>query len=294
MCGKLRFTVLKGLALPEKNISVSIGGSAERAVKGEYHIDVKAVLTEAWQHTLTSRMSINLALFIVLLVGMTVSYFASSFFGGIEEAIKDPGLLQIINVIVTIAVWPFIAGIEMMGIFHAINKPTQTKMIVGFLHRGSWVALCALLTSLLISIGFQLFIIPGILLAVLLSLTVPLVVEKKLTPMQAIILSVKALRFKIMPLLSIYAVLFMALIGLVLPIALLIDSSLAPVAIMAFLFGLSFLAPWYYNVKGILYREIFGVYADENTVKIGSDDTDNTKPTNKDGEHNGSDDTFSA
>ncbi|PKI17564.1 hypothetical protein CXF71_03990 [Colwellia sp. 12G3] len=280
--------------MPEKNIIVSIGGSVERAVKGEYSIDVKAVLSEAWQQTVKSRMSINLALFLVLIFGMMVSFIASSFFGGIELVIKDPELLQLINVIVTIAVWPFIAGIEMMGVYHAVNKPTQSKMVLSFLHRGSWVALSALLTSLLISIGFQLLIVPGVLLAVLLSLTVPLVVEKKLTPVQAIVLSVKALRFKVVPLLSIYVVLFMALIFLILPIALLIESSLAPLAIMVFLFGFSYLAPWYYNVKGVLYREIFGVYVDENTSEIDLADAVNKNSANKDTEHNGSDDTFSA
>ncbi|MCP4989007.1 MAG: hypothetical protein GY928_24005 [Colwellia sp.] len=283
--------------MPEKNVIVSIGGSVEQAVKGEYSLDVKAVLFEAWQQTLKSRMSINLGLFFVLIFGMAVSFVASSFFGGIElvlqkaleqdaQASQD---LQLINIIVTMAVWPFIAGVEMMGVLHAIKKPTQSKMILSFLHRGSWVALCALLTSILINIGFQLLIVPGLLLTLLLSLTIPLVVEKKLAPMQAIILSIKALRFKITSLLAIYSVLFFALLSLVFPIALLIDSSLAPIAIMVFLFGLSYLAPWYYNVKGVLYREIFGVYADEAAVK-----GDLTQAASKDSEHNGSDDTFSA
>jgi hypothetical protein len=268
---------------------VSIGGSIERAVKGEYTIDVKAVLSEAWQLTLQSRMSINLALFFVLVFGMMVSFVASSFFGGIEVVIEDPELLQMINIIVTIAVWPFMAGIEMMGVFHAIKKTTQAKMVFSFLNRGSWVALCALLTSLLISIGFQLLIIPGVVLAVLLSLTIPLVVEKKFTPMQAIITSIKALRFQLLPLLAIYTILFFTLVFMVLPIALLIESSLAPIGIMMFLFGLSYLAPWYYNIKGVLYREIFGVYSDEDATDI-----DINSHTNRDSGHNGSDDTFSA
>ena len=275
--------------MPEENIIVSIGGSVERAVKGEYSINVKAILTEAWQHTLQSRMSINIGLLVVTVFGMIVSFIASSFFGGIERVIEDPQSLQLINVIVTIAVWPFMAGIEMMGVFHAVSKPTKINMVLSFLHRGSWVALCALLTSLLISLGFQLLIIPGVLLAVLLSLTIPLVVEKNLTPVQAIALSVKALRFKIMPLLAIYSVLFLALISLAFPIALLIESSLAPLAVMVFLFGLSYLAPWYYNIKGVLYREIFGVYSEQKTT-----DTALSHSANKDSDHNGSDDTFSA
>jgi len=257
---------------------------------------VKAVLTEAWQNTLESRMSINLALFGVLFFGMIVSYIASNFFGGIdlvfEEAqTQDSQALQIINIVVTIAVWPFMAGIEMMGVYHAINKPTQSKMIFSFLHRGSWVALCALLTSLLISVGVQFLVIPGVILAVLLSLTVPLVVEKKMTPVQSIALSVKALRHKVFPLMAIYSTLFMSLVILVFPIILLIESSLAPIGVIIFLIGLSYLAPWYYNVKGILYRDIFGVFVDENSI---ANDSVNSSPSNKNAGHNGSDDTFSA
>jgi ABC-type multidrug transport system permease subunit len=114
------------------------------------------------------------------------------------------------------------------------------------------------------------------------------VVEKKFTPMQAIILSIKALRFKILHLLLIYFILLMALISLLLPVSLLLSSSLAPIAIMVFLYGLSYVAPWYYNVKGILYREIFGVFVDKNTV------TDNTNLIENNASDNSTDDTFSA
>jgi hypothetical protein len=279
--------------LPEENLNESIGGSVDKATRGEYSIDVKGVLFEAWQQTLKSRLPINLGLFIVLVLGMLVSFVVSDFFGGIEAVIEqakeqESQALQVINAVVTIVVWPFIAGIEMMGVYHAINKPTKTNMILAFLNRGSWVALTALLTSVLISIGLQLFVIPGVLLAALLSLTILLVVEKKFTPMQAIILSIKALRFKILHLLLIYFILLMALISLLLPVSLLLSSSLAPIAIMVFLYGLSYVIPWYYNVKGILYREIFGVFVDKNTV------TDNTNLIENNASDNSTDDTFSA
>lgn len=279
--------------MPEENLNESIGGSVDKATRGEYSIDVKGVLFEAWQQTLKSRLPINLALFIVLVLGMLVSFVVSDFFGGIEAVIEqakeqESQALQVINAVVTIVVWPFIAGIEMMGVYHAINKPTKTNMILAFLNRGSWVALTALLTSVLISIGLQLFVIPGVLLAALLSLTILLVVEKKFTPMQAIILSIKALRFKILHLLLIYFILLMALISLLLPVSLLLSSSLAPIAIMVFLYGLSYVVPWYYNVKGILYREIFGVFVDKNTV------TDNTNLIENNASDNSTDDTFSA
>jgi hypothetical protein len=251
--------ITKGIGLPEKITIVQIGGSIERALKGDYQIDVKAILTESWQQTLKSRLSINLGLLFSLLLGMLVSFVASSYLGGIENVLADPQASMLLNVVVTVAIWPFMAGVEMMGIQHAVGMKTHAKMTFTFLSRASWVVLCALLTSVLISVGFQLFIVPGIFLAVTLSLTVPLVIEKKMLPVKAIVLSIKALRFKFFSLLTLYSLLLSTFVVLLLPFILLLESSIAPLGIVIFLIGISFLAPLFYNAKGIVYREVFGI-----------------------------------
>lgn len=277
--------------MPEKITIVQVGGSIERALKGDYQIDVKAILTESWQQTLRSRLSINLGLLFSLVLGMLVSFVGSSYLGGIENVLADPQAGMLLNIVVTVAIWPFMAGVEMMGLQHAVGMKTHAKMIFTFLTRASWVVLCALLTSVLISIGFQLFIAPGIFLAVTLSLTVPLVIEKKMMPMKAIILSIKALRFKFFPLLTLYSLLLSTLVVLLLPFILLIDSSVAPLGIVIFLIGISFLAPLFYNAKGIIYREIFGISiatSDDSNIPY---NTSNSASKNTD---SGSNDTFSA
>lgn len=277
--------------MPEKITIVQIGGNIESALKGDYQIDVKAILTEAWQQTLTSRSAINLGLLFSLLLGMSVSFFVSSYLGGMEAVLADPEAGMLLNVIVTVAVWPFVGGVEMMGVLHAVGMKTNVKMIFSFLKRASWVVLCALFTSVLISLGIQLFILPGIFLAVTLSLTIPLVIEKKMTPMKAIVLSIQSLRFKFLSLLYIYFLLVLSLVLLFFPLALLLESNFAPLGIMISLIGISFLAPLFYNVKGILYREIFGI-----SVATNNDSDINSILSNKDsGKLNSdSDDTFSA
>jgi len=281
----------KGIGLPEKITIVQVGGSIESALKGDYQIDVKAILTESWQQTLKSRLAINLGLLFSLVLGMLVSFVASSYLGGIENVIADPQAGMLLNIVVTIAIWPFMAGVEMMGVQHAVGMKTHAKMIFTFLNRASWVVLSALLTSVLISVGFQLFIAPGIFLAVTLSLTVPLVIEKKMMPMKAVVLSIKTLRFKFFPLLALYSFLLSLLVVLLLPFVFLLDSSVAPLGIMIFLIGISFLAPLFYNAKGIIYREVFG-------ITIASNDSANIphnkgSSTSKDVD-SGSNDTFSA
>mgnify|MGYP000070699340 CR=1 FL=1 len=274
--------------MPEKITIVQVGGNIESALKGDYRIDVKAILTESWQQTLKSRIAINLGLLFSLLLGMLVSFLGSNYLGGIEAVLADPQASMLLNVVVTIAVWPFIGGVEMMGVLHAVGMKTNVKMTFSFLQRASWVVLCALFTSVLISIGFQLLIVPGIFLAVTLSLTIPLVIEKKMTPMKAIILSIQTLRFKFLSLLYIYLILFLSLVLLFMPLALLLESSFAPLGVMILLVGMSFLAPLFYNVKGILYREIFGISLATNKP---ADINSNLAPEKLNSD---SDDTFSA
>lgn len=245
--------------LVDKDSIVQVGGDIERALKGDYHLDVKTILKEAWQLTQGSRVSINGGLSVIFMLGMLVSFFISGYLGGIEAVLNDPQAGMILNIVVTLVVWPFIAGIEMMGVLHSVGLKTQTKLIFTFLKRGSWVALCAILTSLLVSIGLQFFILPGIFLAVALSLTIPLVVEKRMSPLNAIILCLKATRFQWFKLFTIYFSLAIVLVLLALPLVLMAKTSMSFIGLIFFFFGLSYLAPMFYNTKGILYREIFGM-----------------------------------
>ncbi len=275
--------------MPEKHTNKPENTNIEKALLGQYNLDVNSILREAWQYTLQSRMSINLGLAFVLFLGVIVSLTASNFMGGIEAVLLDPTAMSLLNILVTIAIWPFLAGVEMMGVHHAQQQQTRALMIFSYLQRGSWVALCALLTSVVISLGFQLLILPGIFLAVVLSLTIPLVVDQKLSPFQAIKISILSLRFKFFQLFRLYLLLFIALIALVTPIALFSDPMIKPIAIMVFLFGMTFLAPLYYNVKGIVYREVF-CSKDE----LDSNVTPNIDERYNSNKPNGSDDSFSA
>ena len=260
----------------EKESVVQIGGSIKSALEGEFNIDVQSILKEAWGKSLTSRLSINLGLLFIFFLALFISFITSSSLGGIEVVLANTETSLLLNVLVTLLIWPFMAGIEMMGVFHSVGIKTQTKLIFAFLRRGSWVAICALLTSLMISIGFQLLILPGIFLAVSLSLTIPLVVDKKLSPFQAIVLSIKVLRFQWIKTFSLYLILMLALMLSFLPLILLVQTEFAIIGIVFLFFGLSYIAPLYYNVKGILYREIFGLQlrtVEGGSLPSGSNDT---------------------
>ncbi len=243
----------------DKEQVINVGGTPEKAVVGDYSIDIKLVLQEAWATTRVSRVSINVGVFVSLCIGMLVTLLVSHYMGGVEKALEDQQTRFMINIVVTLVISPFIAGVEMMGVLHSVSLKTKPKMIFSFLSKGSLVAICALLVSTLTSIGFNLLVLPGIFLLVTLSLTVPLIIEKNMMPIKAIILSVKALRFQFFKLLAIYSILLMMLICSIFPLLALLSSEVVFIGIVLFLFALTYLIPLFYNVKGILYREIFGV-----------------------------------
>jgi len=242
----------------EKKV-VEVGGSIEKSLQGQYTIDVSSVLKEAWQLTIRSRIAINVGLLFTLVLGVVVSFLISNTMGGIEKVIQDPQLTTFLNIAVTMIIYPFLVGVEMMGIYQAVGIKTNSKLIFSFLKRGSWVAVCALLTSVLVTLGMSLFYLPGIYLAVSLSLVLPLVVEKNLSPLKAIILSLQVTRFQWFKLLAIYTLLFLALLISFLPLVILAKTQLSVIGVIILLVSLTFIAPLFYNVKGILYREIFGM-----------------------------------
>lgn len=269
----------------EKNETVNVGGNIEDAVLGKYSIDIKSVLQEAWDLTKQSRLSIVLGILICTFLSMVVVLFSSQFLGGIENVVEDIKAQYIINILVTLVISPFVAGVEMMGVFHAVGLKTEPKLVFSFLSKGALIAICALLSSTLSSLGFNLLLLPGVFLLVTLSLTVPLVVEKNIMPLKAIILSVKALRFQFFKILAVYGILFMLLILSAFPLLVLFQSGFDVVGVAFLVFSFTYLIPLFYNTKGILYREIFGVQLNASQA---SDSNNTNNGNNSTGGDNGS------
>lgn len=259
--------------MEEKDPVIKVGGSLEQAKKGEYNLNVSAILNEAWQSTLKSRTAIMLGFIICLAIGLTITLIFSSQMGDIETVMQDPQSMTLLNILVTLIVAPFFAGVEMMGVFHSVGLKTKPQLVFAFMKRGSWLAVCALLTSTLTTIGFALLYVPGIFLAVALSLTLPLVIDKRLSPMKAIIVSVQALRFQWFKVFSIYLAVFLACILALVPFAASLNTGFEVIGIAVLIFASSYIVPFFYNVKGILYREIFGLQlqtSSDNTNTISS------------------------
>ena len=74
----------------EKHPIIHVGGNMESALKGDYKINVQAILKEAWALTAIHRQTINLSLMFIVSVGIIGLLLSSHFLGGVENVIADP------------------------------------------------------------------------------------------------------------------------------------------------------------------------------------------------------------
>jgi uncharacterized membrane protein len=102
------------------------------------------------------------------------------------------------------------------------------------------------------------------------SHSILLICDKKVPPMQSLLLSLRAVNKKIFTVASIYLVVMLMFI----------------VAAMMYGIGLIFVLPFFFHVKGILYREMFGiklkVIASDRTNNDDDNDHDNDSGSNND------------
>ena len=100
-----------------------------------------------------------------------------------------PALLQVVIEVVTML---FIAGLLFMGIRRVVGDQVSWKMIFhGFSCTGK-IIVVTILQFILVTIGFLLLILPGIYLLVGYAMAIPLIVDKDLSPWEALESSRKA------------------------------------------------------------------------------------------------------
>lgn len=227
------------------------GGSLQQALNQKLNLDPNAILQEGWNRTKTTYGvlfgSVMLTFLIALAAMLVLTLIGSAMGFGFGEDIEQ---LQIIVLLVQMLVLPpLFAGLHMLGIGHAIDKKTSFQQLFMFVRQPWPLILVAVVTSLIGQLGGLLgggvlTMLWLIFFSVSLSMALPLVAEYRLPPFQAVVTSLKVLTRNWFQVFIIYLVLFILTILAILPLGL----------------GLIWMVPMFYNVKGVLYRELFGVY----------------------------------
>lgn len=239
--------------------------SIEEALTRGYNFSISDLLGEAWRKTKGTKgiiwggffaffgvlIGAQLAIYLLTLV-LGVGAVGLAALGGGEGAavagISGLILITLLSSLIMLAVtYPFMAGFNMVGIRQAAGQPVRFAEIFSHFNRTLPLLGAGILMTIVTVIGFALFVLPGIYLSIALLLTIPLVVERKLSPWQAMMVSCKAISqhwFKVF-------FLFLAM-NIILWI------SMLPLGI-----GLIWTLPMVMVMIGALYNTIFGVLPPE-------------------------------
>ncbi len=238
-------------AAPSSELRESTGAgqvpSIEQALSRGYDFSIGELLGESWQRVKGTKGIIMGGFLVFYVVMLVASFILGGVFGIFSALNQSPATLVIgqlaISMLSSAVAYPFMAGINMVGIRRAADQPLNFNEIFSHFGRTVPLVITSLLMMLLIYLGMILLIIPGLYLAVAYMLAIPLVVERGLSPWQALEASRKAISqhwFKVFGLF-----LLLGLITLVSAIPLLI--------------GLVWSIPLFVIAMGVLYRTIFGV-----------------------------------
>ncbi|AJR08716.1 hypothetical protein C9J03_12235 [Photobacterium gaetbulicola] len=252
------------------NKTFQVGGSIERALKGESDLQSLSVLQEAWKITaknfltfLPAVIGLFLAQVALLLLGLQVQLGSAAVFfdavitgGEMSASVIEAGYMA--NFWSDVLSAPLLAGVSLMALNHAVGLPSKPSYLV----KGFPFALVSVITVLLSAslqgIANAIFPIFGMLLSMGFSMAIMLVCEKRLSPLKAIQFSLVATLRKLLPMTAIFIVILTMFI-----------ISFATAGI-----GLIWTIPFFFNVKAIIYRNLFGVSLHVTTVQKGQNDND--------------------
>jgi phage FluMu protein Com len=136
----------------------------------------------------------------------------------------------------------FTAGLLFMGMRQAAGKSISWKMIARGFSCAAPIIVATILQFILVTLGFLLLVLPGIYLVVGYALTIPLIIDKGLSPWQAMELSRKVIH-KI----------WWKMAGLLVAVGLILAASLLALGI-----GLIWTWPMFIILAGVVYRHLFG------------------------------------
>ena len=221
--------------------------SIEEALARGYDFSIGELLSESWSKVKGTKGIIIggfLVFYVVLLAATFILGGVVGIFGALSENLFLVFVGEILSSLLASALaYPFRAGINMVGIRRAADQPLSFNEIFSHFGRTVPLIITAVVMMLLIYLGMILLLIPGIYLAVAYLLAIPLVVERGLSPWQALEASRKAITqhwFKVF--------------GLFLLLGLIVIVSAIPLGI-----GLVWSIPLMVVAMGVLYRTVFGV-----------------------------------
>lgn len=234
------------------------GGSLEKSLRGETKFDFRAIAQEAWQLSKNTKGEVLQGVMLLLFVAIVFAWLMQSFFGVSDLNLLPPRMLIGLKVAGVIITTPIIATMFLLGISHSVGiKPrffSVFKKVLGSVIVILLALLLAAMSDLGSLLGSQVNVSLGFIALFYVNLatgfSIMLLVEKRLPPSQCVLQSVRVFHKYWLPLLLFYVAYYSSLF----------------LGLLTFGFAYIWIIPFFINMKGILYRELFGIV----TTKRGS------------------------
>lgn len=222
-------------------------GSLETAMAGQYDFTIGEILSEAWERIDGYKMPYAIITSVYFLIYFGVVILIGVLFR--ENASRAEGLIQLSGLFML----PMGASLTMMGLSIATARPITVKQLFAY-YNNKFFPLIGLqiVMTMAVVLGFVLLIIPGIYLSVALVFAIPLMLEKNLSIVDAFEASRKAVThhwFKVLGLWLVMGVIFV-------------------ISALPFGLGLFWTMPMMMAVVGVLYRRMFGISDQTDTLFV--------------------------
>ncbi len=174
-------------------------GTLERGRAGDYELSLGGLLSEAWSRIDGNKGTIWKAILIYSVLAFLISFFFALLDGSPPQTdtLQPPTVIEMIgNIVSSLILMPMGVGLCFVATAIAMGRTPNPKSLFGWYDNTLKIFLTAILMNLLIGLGILLFILPGIYLAVSYQIALPLMVDKKLGPWEALETSRKVIGHK--------------------------------------------------------------------------------------------------
>jgi len=243
-----------------------LGGDLKKSLTEGYTLDLKQLFKDSFTITRKHFLPLIVACLITVAIVATLYSLSYQHLAELSEANQTIVNFLFSSFIVT----PLVTGLQMMGIHHSIGLKSRSSDLFNFFNMILKLALASVILNVIVYASTVLLngllgdnaFMPSILIVLYLNMAFcmvyPLIAEKKIAPQLAIRLSFKLVNKNLFQ----FTILFI-LLGL-----------LAVIAALPSGIGLFFFIPFYFNLMGVVYRQMCGVGVVA-TEMTDDDDSDN-------------------
>lgn len=226
----------------------SSNGNVPNGFNGQYEFNIKEIFKRAYLLSTQNNWTLLLALLCIFAITFIIYFiyldaFEITDFSLLmtENSPLTQGQQAIIELTLTVVLAPLWTGVTMLAVSTNRGIAQSALKIFEFYKIIPALALASCLVSIFFTMGVALFFIPGFYIFTVTTFTLPLIADKKLGPISAIVYSVRMSNVYLWKMLQLYLIFLLMLF----------------VVVLSFGFAYFWIGPLYFNAKAILYQDLF-------------------------------------